>query len=111
MVPHYHSLGGRSILDGFSLLIDQVRIDITLKYFLSCTYNILHHDASATNLFSYEYQQCHKIKANINWQNLEQASKFNFTILKLKFRKEALFNVKLNELQKQKLIHYFMESM
>ena len=70
MIPQHKCLFGKDMIDGFSLLLDQIRIDIDLKYLSNGTqlFDIHNHYQYATNLFEYDFSFCHKIKANINWE-------------------------------------------
>lgn len=115
MYPLYKTFEGKEDpqRDGFSILVDQVRMDFDLKYFENVPGKdrIKYYYQSHSSVFEYEFQLSKKIKQNINPECIEDNNFYQFLILKVKFREEILDNNAFSENQKCRLLRYFAKTL
>ena len=110
MVPLYKS--EELVRDGFSLMIDQIRMDFDLDYLGNISKNTISNTLLNKSLFfEYEMGTSKKMKRNLHLEASDDSTFLNFLIIKTKLRKELLVNKVFTENQKFKLLRHFSKSL
>lgn len=113
LTPNYKFIQNNKIFrDGFSLMVDQIRLDFDLDYFSNIPDKELIKFCfqNRSNIFDYEYQISDKVKKNISAENKKDHEFFQFLVIKVKMREEITENKAFTENQKFKLLRYFSKT-
>jgi hypothetical protein len=88
--------------DGFSLLVDQARVDFDFEFLYNVPgrENIGFSYQNVTTVFEYERKRTKKIKAHLHAEHPSDSEFFELEVVKLKFRKEILVHRAFSEMQK-----------
>ena len=117
MVPLYKKatkLGASEFSrDGFSLLIDQVRMDFDFRYFSNVAHNnhVKLKLLNSSAVFEYETRVSRKVKRSLHPESKADSDFFEFLIVKTKMRQEILDAKVFSENQKLKLLRYFSRTL
>jgi len=113
IIPNYkYTSENKLFRDGFSLLLDQIRLDFDLDFisYIPSQERIKYHFSSRSSIFDYEHQVCSKIKKNLNPECVKDDEFFKILIVKVKIREEIIKAKAFSENQKFKLLRYFSKT-